>query len=122
MVRREFVQRKLQSIAEGLGRLARFRDESLESLTADFVTLMPMHAVIPILVIQYQGAARRMARYARSNTAPVQSAKADFVQSLQRIHSPGSCAPSPLRRRVVSPYRTSRRHPRHGAQGKPWRH
>ena len=39
MIRPEFVHRKLQLIADDLGRLVRFKDETLESLTGDDVNL-----------------------------------------------------------------------------------
>ncbi|MCG6867599.1 MAG: hypothetical protein LJE91_02385 [Gammaproteobacteria bacterium] len=35
MIRREFVQRKLQLVAEDLERLLRFKDETPDSLVAD---------------------------------------------------------------------------------------
>jgi uncharacterized protein YutE (UPF0331/DUF86 family) len=52
MLRPEFVQRKLQLIAEDLGRLLRYKDESWESITADFVKLAALERLIERIVMR----------------------------------------------------------------------
>jgi uncharacterized protein YutE (UPF0331/DUF86 family) len=52
MVRVEFVRRKLQLIAEDLGRLARLGDESYESLTADFIKLAAVERILERIVMR----------------------------------------------------------------------
>jgi len=52
MIRREFVQRKLQLIAEDLERLVRFKDETLESLTADDLKLAAVERLLERIVMR----------------------------------------------------------------------
>lgn len=52
MIRREFVQRKLQLIAEDLERLTRFRDETLESLTGDEIKLAAAERLLERIVMR----------------------------------------------------------------------
>lgn len=52
MLRPEFVQRKLQLIAEDLGRLLRYKDESWESITADFMKLAALERLIERIVMR----------------------------------------------------------------------
>lgn len=52
MVRREFVRRKLHLIAEDLGRLLEFRDDSLEALTADFVRMAAVERLLERIVMR----------------------------------------------------------------------
>lgn len=52
MLRPELIRRKLQLIAEDLERLARFRDETLESLTADDVKLAAVERVLERMVMR----------------------------------------------------------------------
>ncbi|MBA2669868.1 MAG: hypothetical protein H0U67_05805 [Gemmatimonadetes bacterium] len=51
MVRPEYVKRKLHLIAEDLGRLAHFRDASLEEIAGDFVKLAAVERMIERIVI-----------------------------------------------------------------------
>jgi uncharacterized protein YutE (UPF0331/DUF86 family) len=52
MVRAEFVRRKLQLIAEDLGRLAHFRDESFEDVTGDFIRLAAVERLLERIVMR----------------------------------------------------------------------
>lgn len=52
MVRREFVVRKLQLIADDLERLVQFKDETLASLTGDFVKLAAVERLIERTVMR----------------------------------------------------------------------
>ncbi|CAN5836269.1 hypothetical protein BH23GEM3_BH23GEM3_00750 [soil metagenome] len=52
MVRPEYVKRKLHLIAEDLGRLAHFRDASLEKITGDFVKLAAVERMIERIVMR----------------------------------------------------------------------
>lgn len=52
MIRREFVQRKLQLIADDLERLMRFRGETLESLTADDIKLAAVERILERIVMR----------------------------------------------------------------------
>jgi uncharacterized protein YutE (UPF0331/DUF86 family) len=52
MLRPEFVQRKLQLIAEDLGRLLEYKDESRESITADFLKLAALERLIERIVMR----------------------------------------------------------------------
>jgi uncharacterized protein YutE (UPF0331/DUF86 family) len=52
MIRREFVQRKLQLIAEDLERLVCFKDETLESLTADDLKLAAVERLLERIVMR----------------------------------------------------------------------
>ena len=52
MVRRDFVERKLQLIAEDLERLVRFQDETLESLTADDIKLAAVERLLERIVMR----------------------------------------------------------------------
>jgi uncharacterized protein YutE (UPF0331/DUF86 family) len=52
MLRPEFVQRKLQLIAEDLGRLLEYKDESWESITADFLKLAALERLIERIVMR----------------------------------------------------------------------
>jgi len=52
MIRREFVQRKLQLIAEDLERLLRFRDETLDSLVADDLKLAAVERILERIVMR----------------------------------------------------------------------
>jgi uncharacterized protein YutE (UPF0331/DUF86 family) len=52
MVRREFVKRKLQLIAEDLGRLAHFKDETFEAVTADFIKLAAVERLLERIVLR----------------------------------------------------------------------
>jgi hypothetical protein len=46
MLRPELVNRKLQLIAEDLGRLAQFRGESFEAVVGDFVKLAAVERIV----------------------------------------------------------------------------
>lgn len=50
MVRPELVRRKLQLIAEDLGRLTRFRDETLQSLAQDYVRMAAVERMLERMV------------------------------------------------------------------------
>ncbi|QBQ55974.1 HepT-like ribonuclease domain-containing protein [Nitrosococcus wardiae] len=52
MIRPEFVLRKLQLIADDLERLMRFRDETLESLTADDLKLAAVERILERIVMR----------------------------------------------------------------------
>lgn len=52
MLRPEFVQRKLQLIAEDLGRLLQYKDESWESITADSLKLAALERLIERIVMR----------------------------------------------------------------------
>jgi len=52
MIRREFVQRKLQLVAEDLERLLRFRDETLGSLVADDLKLAAVERILERIVMR----------------------------------------------------------------------
>ena len=52
MIRPEFVHRKLQLIADDLGRLVRFKDETLESLTGDDVKLAAVERMLERIVLR----------------------------------------------------------------------
>lgn len=52
MVRREFVLRKLQLIADDLERLVQFKDETLASLTGDFVKLAAVERLLERIVMR----------------------------------------------------------------------
>lgn len=52
MIRPEFVHRKLQLIADDLGRLVRFKDETLESLTGDDVKLAAVERMLERIVMR----------------------------------------------------------------------
>ena len=52
MVRRELVQRKLQLIAEDLGRLLGFKDASFEEITEDFVKLAAVERLLERVVMR----------------------------------------------------------------------
>ncbi len=52
MIRREFVQRKLQLIADDLERLMRFRDETLASLTADDLKLAAVERILERIIMR----------------------------------------------------------------------
>ncbi len=51
MIRPELIRRKLQLIADDLGRLVRFKDATLESLTQDDIKLAAVERIIERLVI-----------------------------------------------------------------------
>jgi uncharacterized protein YutE (UPF0331/DUF86 family) len=51
-VRAEFVQRKLQLIAEDLGRLAHLAGESYEAITSDFVKMAAVERIIERIVMR----------------------------------------------------------------------
>lgn len=52
MVRREFVNRKLQLIAEDLERLIQFKDETLESLKMDDVKLAAVERMLERIIMR----------------------------------------------------------------------
>lgn len=52
MLRPEFVQRKLQLIAEDLGRLLQYKDESWESIIADFLRLAALERLLERIVMR----------------------------------------------------------------------
>jgi hypothetical protein len=52
VVRAEFVQRKLQLIAEDLGRLAQLAGESYEAITSDFVKMAAVERIIERIVMR----------------------------------------------------------------------
>jgi len=52
VIRPEFVHRKLQLIADDLGRLVRFKDETLESLTGDDVKLAAVERMLERIVMR----------------------------------------------------------------------
>jgi uncharacterized protein YutE (UPF0331/DUF86 family) len=52
MVRPEFVRRKLQLIAEDLGRLAHFKDDSFEQITGDFVRMAAVERLLERIVMR----------------------------------------------------------------------
>ena len=52
MIRRELVLRKLQLIADDLERLMQFRDETLESLTADEIKLAAVERILERIVMR----------------------------------------------------------------------
>ncbi|MBI4540505.1 MAG: DUF86 domain-containing protein [Gemmatimonadetes bacterium] len=52
MLRPEFVERKLQLIAEDLSRLTQFRDESYESLVADPLRLAAVERILERIVLR----------------------------------------------------------------------
>ena len=52
MVRPEFVKRKLQLIAEDLGRLLQFKDASFEEITGDFVKLAAVERLLERVVMR----------------------------------------------------------------------
>lgn len=52
MIRPEFVRRKLHLIAEDLGRLVRFKDETLESLTSDDIKLAAVERIMERIVMR----------------------------------------------------------------------
>jgi uncharacterized protein YutE (UPF0331/DUF86 family) len=51
-LRREFVERKLQLIADDLGRLAEFRDVSLEDLVRDEIRLAAVERLLERIVLR----------------------------------------------------------------------
>ena len=52
MIRPDFVNRKLQLIADDLGRLVSVKDETLESLTADEIKLAAVERIIERIVLR----------------------------------------------------------------------
>lgn len=52
MIRPELIRRKLQLIADDLGRLVRFKDETLESLIQDDIRLAAVERIIERLVMR----------------------------------------------------------------------
>jgi len=52
MIRPEFLQRKMQLIADDLERLVRFKDETLESLTRDDVKLAAVERMLERIVMR----------------------------------------------------------------------
>lgn len=52
MLRPEFVERKLQLIAEDLGRLAEFRDDSYEDLVSDDLRLAGLERILERIVLR----------------------------------------------------------------------
>ncbi|MDH4199594.1 MAG: DUF86 domain-containing protein [Spirochaetia bacterium] len=52
MIRLEFVRRKLQLIADDLSMLLQFRDETLESLTADHIRLAAVERIVERIVMR----------------------------------------------------------------------
>lgn len=52
MIRREFVSRKLHLIADDLGRLIQFKDETLESLKGDDVRLAAVERMLERIVMR----------------------------------------------------------------------
>jgi uncharacterized protein YutE (UPF0331/DUF86 family) len=52
MLRPEFVRRKLQLIAEDLGRLASFRQDSFEAVVEDFVKLAAVERILERVVMR----------------------------------------------------------------------
>lgn len=52
MLRREFVERKLQLIAEELGRLASFRDVSLDELLGDEIRLAAVERILERIILR----------------------------------------------------------------------
>ena len=52
MLRPEFIERKLQLIADDLGRLVEFRDDTLEQLTDDFVRLAAVERLLERIVLR----------------------------------------------------------------------
>ena len=52
MLRREFLERKLQLIAEDLLRLSGFRDESYEALTGDAIRLAAVERILERIVLR----------------------------------------------------------------------
>jgi uncharacterized protein YutE (UPF0331/DUF86 family) len=52
MLRPEFVRRKLQLIAEDLGRLASFRQDSFEAVVEDFVKLAAVERILERIVMR----------------------------------------------------------------------
>lgn len=52
MVRREFVLRKLQLIAEDLERLVKFKDETLTSLTGDAIKLAAVERLLERIIMR----------------------------------------------------------------------
>ena len=52
LVREEFVKRKLQLIAEDLGRLQFFQDHSLEEISGDFVKLAAVERLLERIVMR----------------------------------------------------------------------
>lgn len=52
MLRLEFVRRKLQLIAEDLGRLVAYKDETWEAITADAIKLAALERLIERIVMR----------------------------------------------------------------------
>lgn len=52
MIRPEFVRRKLQLIADDLGRLVRFKDETLKTLTSDDIKLAAVERMLERVVMR----------------------------------------------------------------------
>jgi len=52
MIRREFIQRKLQLIADDLVRLVQFKDETLETLTSDDIKLAAVERMLERVVMR----------------------------------------------------------------------
>ena len=52
MVRREFVTRKLQLIADDLEQLVRFKDDSLESLKSDELKMAAVERILERIVMR----------------------------------------------------------------------
>lgn len=52
MLRPAFIKRKLQLIAEDLGRLAQFRDDAFEEVVSDFVKLAAVERLLERIVMR----------------------------------------------------------------------
>ena len=52
MIRHEFVRRKLQLSADDLGRLVKFKDETLESLTGDPIMLAAVERMLERIIMR----------------------------------------------------------------------
>lgn len=52
MIRPEFIRRKLHLIADDLGRMVRFKDETLESLTSDDIKLAAVERMLERIVMR----------------------------------------------------------------------
>lgn len=52
MLRPEFIRRKLHLIADDLGRLLSYRDETWESITADYIKLAALERLIERIVMR----------------------------------------------------------------------
>ncbi|MEZ5616103.1 MAG: DUF86 domain-containing protein [Rhodocyclaceae bacterium] len=88
MLRPEFVRRKLQLIAEDLGRLLHYKEETWEAITADFVKLAAIERLIERIVMRAIDINEHLIAELGKGTEP-RTARLTYRETFLRLADPG---------------------------------